>query len=186
MQNITERPADSLGAFSPGLAVQERDRQTALQNLRKLRREARDQIDRLIRFLDESDLDPDLEDGGDDEPWLGFLDGFPGKGAGTMSCDDLERDDSDDEDGADDEPSLGAAEYHPSVFDPYAFSWRGDQTRWAISGRDDREGDDADDPRGEEVNEDGDDKPDDEPSLGWTVDGCFAGASDLEADHAEA
>lgn len=34
----------------------------ALQTLRELRRAARDEIDRLIAFLDESEIDPELED----------------------------------------------------------------------------------------------------------------------------
>jgi hypothetical protein len=34
----------------------------ALKILRELRRAARDEIDRLIAFLDESEIDPELED----------------------------------------------------------------------------------------------------------------------------
>jgi hypothetical protein len=34
----------------------------ALKTLRELRRAARDEIDRLIAFLDESEIDPELED----------------------------------------------------------------------------------------------------------------------------
>ena len=34
----------------------------ALKTLRELRRAARDEIDRLIAFLDASDIDPELED----------------------------------------------------------------------------------------------------------------------------
>ena len=34
----------------------------AVKTLRELRRAAREEIDRLIAFLDESEIDPDLED----------------------------------------------------------------------------------------------------------------------------
>lgn len=44
----------------------------------------------------------------------------------------------------------------------------------------DREEDPADGP--EEVNEDGDGNPDDEPSLGWTTSGAMGGDSDRESD----
>ena len=58
--------ADSKQANLPsGLLAQQASRTEALQYLSKLRREARDEIDRLLAFLDNSDLDPDLEDGGD-------------------------------------------------------------------------------------------------------------------------
>lgn len=97
MQTILERPADSLDARSVNLATQEANRRKALITLAGLRRQARDEIDRLIRFLDESDLDPDLEDDGSDEPSIG--------GYGHEA--DLELDDCDAEDGGDREPSLG-------------------------------------------------------------------------------
>ena len=80
------------------LAAQNARRRKALMRLANLRRQARDEIDRLIRFLDESDIDPDLEETGDDEPSIG------------VSYDaeaDLELDDCDTEDGGDGEPSLG-------------------------------------------------------------------------------
>lgn len=86
---------------------------------------------------------------------LQFLDRFGDRYEDEREADDAEPDDDeirrhgspsagyheDDEPDSDDEPSVGF---------------------------DDRELDEADDPRGEGVNEDGDDNPDDEPSLGWT------------------
>lgn len=83
----------------------------------RLRRAARDEIDRLIRFLDDTEGHMELEDDGDDEPSLGFLDGLPGAGRGAdRPSDDREADNSDDE------PSLGSHElpsgaicYLPSV-----------------------------------------------------------------------
>lgn len=54
-------------------------------------------------FLDESDIDPDLEDCGDDEPSLGWTTG----GSGLSGAEDYEADEADDEDVGDNEPSLG-------------------------------------------------------------------------------
>jgi hypothetical protein len=51
------------------LARQARKREGALARLRKLRKRASDEIDRLLEFLDASDIDPDLE------PTLGFMRG---------------------------------------------------------------------------------------------------------------
>ena len=95
MQTVLERPADSLDSRSANLATQEANRRKALITLARLRRQARDEIDRLIRFLDESDLDPDLENSGDDEPSLGWC----VNGGGLSGVEDLEAGDEDDEDG---------------------------------------------------------------------------------------
>ena len=70
-------------------------------------------------------IDPDLEETGDDEPSLG------GRGledwATESVVDDLEADDSDDEPDLCDEPSLGSLD------------GKDDQTAWAAGGRCDRE-----------------------------------------------
>ena len=66
----------------PGLAQQQAERAEALQALSRLRREAREEISRLIQFLDASDSyvqselegDDDREPDGDDEPSLGSFD----------------------------------------------------------------------------------------------------------------
>lgn len=71
MNMHTPRPAPVQGAIPSGLQHQQQARRHALDNLRRLRREARDQIEALIQFLDDSDLDHDLEDGADDEPDAG-------------------------------------------------------------------------------------------------------------------
>ncbi|OSJ22121.1 hypothetical protein BSZ19_46890 [Bradyrhizobium japonicum] len=55
MQIIKERPADSAGELLSGLAIQQRARQTSLQRLARLRKEASAEIHRLIAFLDASD-----------------------------------------------------------------------------------------------------------------------------------
>src|ERR1700688_3185864 len=88
------------------------------QAIGRLRREARDEIDRLIRFLDKTDdyVSRELEDSIDDNPH------------------DEETDDNgeDNEDADPAEPSLG------SVGDAHF-----DQTRWATGSRGDLEQDDA-------------------------------------------
>ncbi|NLS69619.1 hypothetical protein E3H11_11970 [Bradyrhizobium brasilense] len=97
----------------------------------RLRREARDEIDRLIRFLDDTDDHMEREPDGSDEPWLGWPEGRSGAGAGTGADDDRELDNSDDEDGRDAEPSLGSLDHNHS------------QQVWAAGGRRDLEQDPA-------------------------------------------
>lgn len=70
----------------------------AVRALARLRAEARAEIERLIDFLDATDMDPDLEDNGDTESNLG--------GECLSFADDRE------EDLSDDEPSLGWPEGH--------------------------------------------------------------------------
>ncbi|MCC8961708.1 hypothetical protein H8A95_05080 [Bradyrhizobium sp. Pear76] len=84
MQTTVERPAESAGAITSGLALQQRERETTLQALARLRKEASAEIERLIAFLDASDEyvmterefdDCEREDCfEDDEPDLGSLD----------------------------------------------------------------------------------------------------------------
>lgn len=170
-----ERAQDSL---PEGLLAQERARKKAFKKFRKLRIKAEAEVERLLTFLDAVDgyTTTELEDDGSDEPSLGFLDGFPGWGlpGGSdnnasparqqFATDDREREDEHDEDNHDDEPSLG------SVHSCYG---GGDQTVWASGtggdledsglGNDDREEDGLS--AGEE------DLSDNEPSLGWSVEG---------------
>lgn len=81
----TMPPASSQDSFNSGLANQQAARAEALQRLRKLRKAARDEIDRLLDFLDASDdyVQTELEDAvddvacdgeGDEEPSLGSFD----------------------------------------------------------------------------------------------------------------
>ncbi|MET4261479.1 hypothetical protein ABIC09_006447 [Bradyrhizobium sp. S3.12.5] len=51
MENVRELPADSTRAILSGLGIQQRERARALRDLARLRREARDEIGRLIQFL---------------------------------------------------------------------------------------------------------------------------------------
>src|SRR5579871_3627068 len=102
-------PGDDPGHLL-SLARQNAARETALQNLQRLRREARGEIDRLLAFLDQSDPyvmteleeEDDREDVGDIEWSLGFLDGVMNQEHLSWGLrEDLEQD------GSDDEPSLG-------------------------------------------------------------------------------
>jgi hypothetical protein len=151
-----------LEALSGGLAEQQAARLESLEALARLRREARDEILKLIQFLDQSDPyamteleeDDDREPLGDEEPSLGSFDQVTNQEKSYLTdyCEvDAELDT------ADDEPSLGSAAEHE----------RDNQERWAEGNRDDREGDEHDgrepeDEGGEAVHEN------DEPSLGWT------------------
>lgn len=101
----------------------------------RLRKEAREEIDRLIRFLDETDnhMSVDDEDGGDtepdthDEPSLGFLEMTNQERISQGGTDywfiDRELDNSDDE------PCLGSLDHYHS------------QECWAVGGRRDLEED---------------------------------------------
>lgn len=103
MQTLIERPADSAGAILSGLAIQQREREMTLQRLRRLRKEASAEIERLIAFLDASDEyvmterecdDCDREDCfEDDEPYLGSIDGrLSQERWSSGGTDDLEQD----------------------------------------------------------------------------------------------
>jgi hypothetical protein len=89
MTTPVERPADSAGGLYYPTPVTPEE---AFQAIGRLRKEARDEIDRLIRFLDETDNHMELEPDGDEdsdpaefdipdedsdpaEPCLGSLDG---------------------------------------------------------------------------------------------------------------
>jgi hypothetical protein len=121
-------PQDTLIAR---LAKQARKRERALARLRELRRRACDEIERLLAFLDASDLDPDLEETGDNEPSLGWTIGIP-QGSHCGGTDDLEAATEDDENDLCDEPSLGSVGH--AHFD---------QTNWSAGGRRDLELDGA-------------------------------------------
>jgi len=99
------------------------------QAIGRLRKEARDEIDRLIRFIDKTDdyVSRELEDSNDDEPSLGWP--ATGHCGGT---DDLEAEPEHDEPDAEGEPSLGSVG-----------GMHFDQTRWADGGRRDLELDGA-------------------------------------------
>ena len=85
--------------------------------------------------------------------------------SGSRLCTPGEDDEEDDftEDGSDDEPSLGSGATH-------AESTQGSGL-WANPGRGVVDAEDEHD--GAEEDHEGDDSPDHEPNLGWTVDGCI-------------
>ncbi|WP_441258977.1 hypothetical protein AB7008_15120 [Bradyrhizobium sp. 521_C7_N1_3] len=132
--------------LNANLIAQERSRQETIATLQRLRREARDEITRLILFLDQSDpyVTTELEEACEDEG--GQCEG----GGGEEGCEDEGADTSDAE------PSLGAIERHPSCYEPDGRNWSGDQTVWAGGGTEDLE----DEHDGREPGED------EEPSLG--------------------
>jgi hypothetical protein len=130
------------------------------QTLGRVRRAARDEIERLIDWLDSTiDVDQDTAvddgpcDGGDDdEPSLGSFDrmsdqvkAWASRGWGGIDM-ELDR--------ADSEPSLASPEIRT-----------GSQERWAAGGADDREGDPGHDDREPDV--DAEPSEDNEPALGW-------------------
>ncbi|MCC8954166.1 hypothetical protein H8B02_12095 [Bradyrhizobium sp. Pear77] len=118
------------------------DRQSALGRLGKLRQKASAEIERLVDFLDASDIDPDLEEIdmcepiGDEEASLGSLDRAAnqdrwGDGAHSWGAGDVDRE----LDRGDDEPSLGAVELHPCCLEsPNGSNPTGNQTHWAAGG----------------------------------------------------
>jgi hypothetical protein len=154
----------------------------------QLRKEARDEIDRLIQFLDKTDdyVSRELEDAVDDvacdgdddaEASLGWTEQEARWGKHAWTADiDAELD------GCDAEPSLGALSNI-------------DQSGWEKAGGDDREGDGcADDREGDECVHGGEGvQEDDEPSLGWTEEeaargrmcaGTMGQSADLELEEA--
>lgn len=166
------------------------------QALGRVRKEAADEIERLITWLDSTiDVDEDsaIDDEGCDDPELEFslgsldrlsnqIKAWQCRGWGDVDC-ELDTSDA--------EPSLGSIAVHELR----------SQADWAAAGSpsDDRENDTSDlEPSlcghadeagacGDDRDLEGDDS-DQEPSLGWTVDGCIsntgANACDTElSDH---
>src|SRR5579871_5483587 len=151
-------PGDDPGHLL-SLARQNAARAYTLQSLQRLRRAAREEISRLIAFLDQSDPyvmseledEDDREPVGDEEPSLGSLDRAIDQSRwsrGNQWDIDAELDT------ADDEPSLAAAEHHPMT--PWSGmanrpgevrDMSGNQTFWGISGPTDDREDDAGDNR---------------------------------------
>lgn len=104
--------------LNANLITQERSRREAIATLQKLRREARDEISRLIQFLDQSDpyvmteLEHECEDEGG-------------------QCEDEGAEHDGREPDVDEEPSLGSLDHNHT------------QERWAAGGRRDLEEDHA-------------------------------------------
>jgi hypothetical protein len=157
------------------------------QAIGRLRKEARDENDRLIGFLDTTDdyMFRELEDAVDDNPCddLELEPSLCGVTAAAANLpaefrdDDLEGDDTPNGLSAEDEPALGSIEDHPNWYDGHRRRDR-NQEHWASGNRDDREGDEHD---GREPD------VDDEPSLANTpredAFGVMASGTDLEDEH---
>ncbi len=109
-----------------------------------IRKEAAQEIDRLIALLDRIDPDRDCEEQGDndddksaDEPSLGSIDNFANQERWAMGNNVVNARDVDCEDEHDGrEPSLGSTSVH-------------DQTMWAWGSQEDREHDAGDEPEEE-------------------------------------
>lgn len=131
------------------------------QALGRLRKEAMDEIDRLLTFLDAL-ADCDEDSAADDDPCDGDPDAEPPLGWTDMESRWGKAVTTEGED----EPVLGSVVAT-------------DQTKWASGTQDDREGDGcADDREGDEIEHGGDEhdgcEPDEdgEPSLGWCENMC--------------
>ena len=162
-----QSPADSTRALKTGLAIQQRDRETALLTVARLRKEASAEIERLLDFLDACDpyASTELEENGD-EADAAYPEG--GRQYGPLSPNE------DDEDTGDAEPSLGSSGHGQAGSISYAVRPISDGFQMVH----DCEGDEHD---GREPDE-ADDEPSagfdaGEPSLGWTVDGCTTGGT---------
>jgi hypothetical protein len=125
------------------LACKRGQRQELFQAIGRLRKEARDEIDGLIRFLDDTDshMEREPDDEGDDSemPSLGSFDRMADQSkawrqsAGELCFSiDAEQDDADNDDGDRAEPSMG------SIGDMHL-----NQEGWAVGDRRDFEQDDA-------------------------------------------
>ncbi|MCO5129336.1 MAG: hypothetical protein M9932_02070 [Xanthobacteraceae bacterium] len=104
---------------------------------------------------------------------------------------DAEAGDPDLEDGNDDKPNLAGYEHCLTCADDAEADYCDDEPSVGFC---ERELDETDDPRGEGVDEDGDDNQDDEPSLGWTAEeaargrtysGAMGRCFDLEGESAQ-
>lgn len=146
--------------------------ETAFVAIGRLRKEARDEIDRLIRFLDKTDdyVSRELEDGGDDAPcdddelemsFCGVTAGAAKRPTGFGDDDELEGDDV----------HGGDAEAEPSLGSITNIGVDGSQTHWASGGDRDLE----------------DEHDGGEPSLcGITADDMIGGAGDRDLEDDDA
>jgi hypothetical protein len=184
MQTITRRPADSAGELYRRVDISPED---FFQALGRVRRDVRDEIERLIEWLDAT-IDTDEDAAIDDGPCDGDFDMEPSLGSFDRMSDQIKAwstrgfsAEIDTElDTADAEPALASPEQHPTV--PYTTigatggivvygpagqhrDSTGSQHQWAAGNRDDREGDGCADDREPDV--DAEPSEDSEPSLGW-------------------
>jgi hypothetical protein len=133
MNHPLERPADSAGELYRRVDISP---ENFFQTLGRVRRTVRDEIERLIEWLD-STIDVDQDEAADDIPCDGDTDAEPSLGSFDAMSNQIKawqtttiNADIDCElDRCDDEPSLASVDDN--------------QTKWTAGGTDDREGDDA-------------------------------------------
>lgn len=126
----------------------------------KLRKEARDEIERLLTFLDDTDNHMEREPDGDEDDAS-----YPESGCRLCTPGEDDEDSDADEDDDPAEPSLGFLERHPTLYSD-GRDQSGNQD-WLYAGlggdrEDEHDGAEPENEGGEAV------KEDDEPSLGWT------------------
>lgn len=92
------------------IAAHQAERALAINEKRRIRKEAAEQVDALLGILDRLDGDPDLEPGSDEEPSAGWpVSGPAAVGfANDHTHGEGEQDDCDLEENGDKEPSLGS------------------------------------------------------------------------------
>lgn len=147
MTSPLERPADSAGElYYPTDITPEQ----AFQAIGRLRKAARDEIDRLIRFLDETDNHMELEQNGDE------ADASYPEGSQRLTGHPNE---DDEPSGDESEPSLGSR----------TNGEHSDQSQWGKGAADDME----DEHDGAEPEDDSEPTEDNEPSLAWPEAYCL-------------
>lgn len=163
MSTAIETPAKPAGALYYPTPVTPEE---AFQAIGRLRKDARDEIDRLIQFLDKTDnyVSRELEDSVDDNPQHDDSELEPSLCGVTAETKRAEGVDDDLE--GDDTPSGRSAELEPSLGSIGVNEWS-NQTRWAGGSSKDLE----DEHDGAEDDHEGDSNENDEPSLGWGIDG---------------
>jgi hypothetical protein len=173
MNMHVNRPKTGNATIPSGLLQQERDRQTALKTIARLRREAAEEIEKLLNFLDASDqyVTTELENDGDQNDAS-----YPT--SGSHCAHPME---DDEEDGTETEPSLASVHDHPNgYYDGTDKSGRRrSQENWAGGNSDDCEGDAVGEDDEESYDRE-DDRSDHEPSLGWTERGVLGDGQDME------
>jgi hypothetical protein len=168
MTTTLERPADSAGTLYRRTDISPED---FFQSLGRVRRTVRDEIERLIDWLDstiDTDVDSAVDDGlcdgdPDMEPSLGSFDRMSDQVKAWQTTALCTADIDAELDRCDAEPALAAPELHAAD----------SQEHWARGAGDDREGDPGCDDREPDV----DDEPteDEEPAFGWNDDEAARG-----------
>jgi hypothetical protein len=173
--SVHSTPPTNTSADDPGPLYRRTDisPEDFFRALGRVRRSVRDEIERLIDWLD-STIDPDVDSAVDDGPCDGDPDMEPSLGSFDRMSDQIKAwstttgygssyDVDCELDRCDAEPALAAPELHPSA----------SQEHWSRGAGDDREGDPGCDDREPDV----DDEPteDDEPVFGWNDEEAAAG-----------